>query len=106
MPGKTIYNVPQGRQKLGDTQKYYYIRYAAGALRIVGWTILVLGIIGTLVWGITVGGTGGGLRIVLGMIGTFLAWLGMIAAREVLILLMDVKQNTLDTAEHTTEQSS
>jgi hypothetical protein len=106
MPGKTMYDVPQKRQKLSETQKYYYIRYAAKALRVVGWTILVLGIIGALVWGITTGGTGGGLRIVLGISGAFLAWLGLIAAREVLILLMDVKQNTLDAAEHITEQSS
>jgi hypothetical protein len=106
MPGKTMYDVPQNRQNVSETQKYYYMRYAAGALRIFGWIILVLGIIGSLIWGITTGGAGGGLRLVIGIIATFLAWLALIATREVLKLLMDVRQNTLDTADHITKQSS
>jgi hypothetical protein len=101
-----MYDVPQRRQMVDEAQKYYYIRYTARALRVVGWTVLILGIIGSLVWGITTGGLGGGLRIVVGMIGTFLAWLALIAMREVLILFMDVKQNTLNAAEHITKQSS
>jgi hypothetical protein len=75
------------------------------ALKAVAWTVLVLGIIASLVWGLSTGGTGGGLRIVLGLVGTFLAWLALIASRELLLLFMDVKKNTLRTAEHITKQS-
>jgi hypothetical protein len=106
MPTKIMYDVPQKRQMVHEAQKYYYIRYATGALRVVGWTVLVLGIIGSLVWGIGAGGWRGGLIIVIGIIGSFLAWLAFIAVREVLILLMDVKQNTLSTAGHITKRSS
>jgi hypothetical protein len=105
MPTKIIYDVPQKRQQVNEAQKYYYIRYAAMALKAVAWAVLVLGVIGSLVWGLSIGGTGGGLRIVLGMVATFLAWLALIASRELLLLLMDVKKNTLKSAERITKQS-
>jgi len=105
MPSKIIYDVPQKRQQVTEAQKYYYIRYAAVALRAVGWTVLVLGIIWSLVWGIGAGGMGGGLIIVIGIIGSFLGWLALIAAREVLVLFMDVKKNTLNSAERITKST-
>jgi hypothetical protein len=105
MPGKIIYDVPQKRRQVNEAQKYYYIRYAAMALRAVAWTVLVLGIIGTLSLGIPEGGTRGGLIILVGIVGSFLAWLALIAARELLLLFMDVKKNTLKTADRITKQS-
>jgi hypothetical protein len=86
--------------------EYYYIKYATSSLRIVGWIVLVLGIIGSLVWGITMGGIEGGIRIVLGIIGSFLAWLALLAARELLKLFMDVKGNTINTAERLTKEAN
>lgn len=83
-------------------QEYYYIKYAINALRVIAWIILVLGVIGSLVWGITTGGIEGGFQIVIGVIVSFLAWLALLAARELLKLFMDVKENTGNTAEHTT----
>jgi hypothetical protein len=91
--------------KTNRMQEYYYIKYTTSALRVVGWVILVLGVIGSLVWGITTGGTQGGLRIVIGIIVSFLAWLVLIAARELLKLFMDVKENTRNTAERITKES-
>jgi TM2 domain-containing membrane protein YozV len=85
--------------------KYYYIQYTASALRVIAWVILILGLIGSLVWGIVTGGTGGGVWIVIGMIISFLAWLLLLAARELLKLFMDVKGNTRNTAERITRES-
>lgn len=92
----------QGRHraaKISKTQKYYYIRYATGALRVVAWLALVIGVIASLVWGINMGGIEGGIRIILGIVGSFLAWLLLLAAREILRLFIDVKENTRKTAE-------
>jgi hypothetical protein len=55
--------------------------------------------------GISTGGIKGGLLTVLVIIGSFLAWLLLLAAGELLKLLMDVKENTRGTAEGITEKS-
>jgi len=85
-------------------QEYYYIKYTTSALRVIAWIILVLGVIGSLVWGITTGGIVGGIWIVIGIIGSFLAWLLLLTARELLKLFMDVKGNTKNTAERITKE--
>jgi len=85
--------------------RYYYIQYTTSALRVIAWVILVLGVIGSLVWGITTGGIGGGVWIVIGLIGSFLAWLVVLAARELLKLFMDVKGNTRNTSERIAKES-
>ena len=105
MPGKKTQDVLQIERKVYRIREYYYTKYAISALRVVAWIILVLGFIGSLVWGITTGGIGGGFRIVIGMIGSFLAWLLLLAARELLKLFMDVKENTINTAEGVTRKS-
>ena len=105
MPGKKTQDVLQIERKVYRIREYYYTKYAISALRVVAWIILVLGFIGSLVWGITTGGIGGGFRIVIGMIGSFLAWLLLLAARELLKLFMDVKENTINTAESVTKKS-
>jgi hypothetical protein len=105
MPGKKKHGVLQRGRKANKIQEYYYIKYTTSALRVIAWIILVLGIIGSLVWGITMGGIEGGFRIVIGIIGSFLAWLVLLAARELLKLFMDVKENTINTAERITKES-
>jgi len=105
MPGKKTHDVLQRERKVNKIQEYYYIKYALSVLRVIAWIILVLGFIGSLVWGITTGGIEGGVRIVMGMIGSFLAWLLLLAARELLKLFMDVKENTINAAEGVTKKS-
>jgi hypothetical protein len=102
LPWSKTHDTSQGKERatrIGKAQKYYYIRYAIGALRVVAWIALVLGVIASLVWGINMGGIEGGVRIILGIIGSFLTWLSLLAAREVLRLFIDVKENTRTTAE-------
>ena len=105
MPGKKTHDVWQREWKVSKIQEYYYIKYATSALRVIAWIVLVLGFTGSLVWGITTGGIEGGFLIVIGMIGSFLAWLLLLAARELLKLFMDVKENTINTAESVTKKS-
>jgi len=84
---------------------YYYIKYTTSALRVVAWMVLALGFIGSLVWGISTGGIEGGVLIVIGMVGSFLAWLLLLAARELIKLFMDVKENTINSAESVIKKS-
>jgi len=105
LPGKKKHDVLQRERKINRIWEYYYTKYAISALRVIAWIILVLGFIGSLVWGITTGGIEGGFLIVIGMIGSFLAWLFLLTARELLKLFMDVKENTINTAEGVTKKS-
>lgn len=104
MPGKKIHDILRRGRKANKIQEYYYIKYTLSALRVIAWAILVLGFIGSLVWGITMGGYEGGLRIAVGVIVSFLAWLALLAARELLKLFVDVKENTINTAERITKK--
>jgi small-conductance mechanosensitive channel len=104
IPVKKIQDILRRGRKANKIQEYYYIKYTLSVLRVIAWIILALGCIGALVWGITVGGIGGGLRIAIGLIASFLAWLILLAARELLKLFMDVKENTINTAERITRK--
>jgi hypothetical protein len=105
MPGKKKHDISQRDRKVNKIQEYFYIKYTISVLRVVAWIVLVLGFIGSLVWGIPMGGIKGGFLIVTGMIGSFLAWLILLAARELLKLFTDVKENTINTAEGVTKKS-
>ena len=89
-------------------QKYPFLRFATAVLRIVGWIILVAGVIGSIVFGIQTGGLMGVFYAVGGAIFSFLTWLFLLAARELLYLLIQVEENTRNTAEriNITEESS
>jgi hypothetical protein len=97
---KKMYDVSERGRRAGKIPNYY-IKYTISALRVIAWVVLVLGIISSLIWGISMGGIGGGLRIVLVVIGSFLAWLALLAARELLKLFVDVSGNTGNTADRT-----
>ena len=96
-------------------QRYPFLRFAAGVLRVVGWIALVLGVIGSIGTGIVVGMMVGGateipvinilagaMVTIIGIIGSFLVWLFLLAAREVFYLFIDLEQNTRSTVERIT----
>ena len=89
-------------------QKYPFLRFATSVLRVVGWIVLIGGVIGSIVMGISQGGIGGGFWAVALIIGSFLAWLFLLATRELFYLLIQVEENTRNTAERITitEKSS
>jgi hypothetical protein len=80
-------------------QRYPFLRFATAVLRILGWIILVVGVIGSIVFGIWTGGIMGVFYAVGGVIFSFLTWLFFLAARELLYLLIQVEENTRNTAE-------
>jgi hypothetical protein len=70
-------------------------------LRILGWIVLVVGVIGSIVYGIMTGGLMGGIYAIGGAIFSFLTWLFLLAAREIIFILVNVEENTRITAENT-----
>jgi len=80
-------------------QRYPFLRFATAVLRILGWIVLVAGIIGSIGFGIWTGGLMGVLYAVGGAIFSFLTWLFFLATRELLYLLIQVEENTRNTAE-------
>ena len=89
-------------------QRYPFLRFATAVLRILGWIILVVGVIGSIVLGIKTSGITGVFYAVGGVIVSFLTWLFFLATRELLYLLIHVEENTRNTAERIsiTEKSS
>jgi len=117
-PCKKIGYVLQKAWKGSKPPEYHFLPYVTSVLRVLGWAVLVVGVIASIVLGLEIVksglmvgkteliGVGLGVSvIVLGIIGSFLAWLGLLAARELLKLFMDVKENTINTAERITKES-
>jgi hypothetical protein len=83
-------------------EKYPFLRYATTVLRILGWIVLVVGVIGSIVFGIMTGGVIGAFYAIGGVILSFLAWLFLLATRELIYILIHVEENTRNTAESIT----
>ena len=101
-------------------QKYNFLPFAARVLKVVGWIVLVVGVIGSIIVGILFGeilnilngatagmaATGMGiLAAIVGIIGSFLAWVFLLATSELFYLFMDVEENTRNTAERIIKES-
>jgi len=97
--------------------RYRFLPYVTSVLRVLGWAVLVIGVLasiilgveimnsGLMVWGTELIGAGMGVpAIVLGIIGSFLAWLLLLVTRELIYLFIHVKDNTRNTAERITEE--
>jgi len=106
-------HVFQKASKGNKPLEYHFLPYVTSVLRVLGWAVLVVGVITSIVFGLDimkdgliVGNTelmGAGLGVsvlVLGIIGSFLSWLFLLVNRELIYLFIHVKQNTGSTAEH------
>jgi len=84
-------------------------------LRVLGWAVLIIGVAAAIVLGlgvVKVGLTFRGMQltgivpgvsvIILGIVGSFLAWLFLLVTRELVCLFIHVKENTRNTAESIT----
>lgn len=99
-------------------KKYGFLSFAARVLRVVAWVVLVVGVIASIVLGVSTAGSANGVAsglvggitgvfvAVMGVIFSFLGWVFLLTARELLYLLMDVEENTRNTAERVTKESS
>jgi hypothetical protein len=115
-------------RRSNEPLEYHFLPYVTSVLRVLGWAVLVIGVIASIVFGVrvvesgmilteielgdtTVGGIeligiGPGISvIILGMVASFLAWLSLLVARELVCLFIHVKNNTGGTAERLTTDS-
>jgi hypothetical protein len=115
-------------RKRNEPLVYQFLPYATGVLRVLGWAVLVIGVIASIVFGLrvvesgmsfggielgdtTVGGmeligVGPGISvIIIGMVGSFLAWLFLLVSRELVYLFIHVKNNTQSAAKRLTHES-
>jgi hypothetical protein len=83
-------------------QRYPFLKFATAVLRVVGWIVLVCGVIGSIGFGIWTGGLEGAFYAIAGAIVFFLTWLFLLATRELFYLLIQVEENTRNTAERIT----
>jgi hypothetical protein len=97
--------------------QYHFLPYVTSVLRVLGWAVLIIGVLGSIllgleimnggltVWRVALKGAGMGVAaIVLGIIGSFLAWLFLLVNRELVYLFIHVKDNTRNTASSITEE--
>ncbi len=87
-------------------EKYPFLRYATLVLRIVGWIVLVFGVIIAIYFGVHTGGALGAFYAIGGIILSFLSWLFLLATREFIYILIHIEENTRNTAERITKESS
>lgn len=92
-------------------QRYPFVRFAASVLRVLGWAALVLGVLGSIgfvLYGVVLEGVDDVLVVlagaVVGIICSFLAWLFLLATREIFYLLIHVEENSRITAEQITRE--
>lgn len=117
-PFRKIDRALQRTRKEPKRLQYRFLAYVTGVLRVLGWAVLIIGVLasivlgleiidgGLMVWETELRGVGIGVSaIVLGVIGSFLAWLFLLVSRELVCLLIHVKDNTRNTAQSITEQS-
>jgi len=116
-PCKKIGYVLQKAWKGSKPPEYHFLPYVTSVLRVLGWAVLVVGVIASIVLGLEIVksglmvgkteliGVGLGVSvIVLGIIGSFLAWLFLLVNRELIYLFIHVKENTGSTAERITKE--
>jgi hypothetical protein len=98
--------------------EYHFLPYVTSVLRVLGWAVLVVGVIASIVLGLEIVksglmigtteliGIGLGVSVILlGIIGSFLAWLFLLVNRELIYLFIHVKENTGSTAKCLTKES-
>ena len=70
------------------------MRIAASIFRVLGWVILVMGIIGSIIAGTDIGGGVGALIAIVGIIYSIVAGIFIIASGDFFYCVMDIEDNT------------
>lgn len=116
-PCRRIDGALQRSWRGGKPPQYHFLPYVTSVLRVLGWAVLVIGVIASILFGLEVMNEGlmirgtqligigmGVLVVVLGIVTSFLAWLFLLVSRELVCLFIHVKQNTGNTATRVTEE--
>jgi uncharacterized membrane protein len=114
-PWRRIDRALHAPRKTTREPKYRFLAYVTGVLRVLGWVVLVVGVLASILFGLQILNGGlmigetelrgvgtGASAIVLGIISSFLAWLFLLVGRELICLFIRVKENTGNTAESIT----
>ena len=86
--------------------KYRFLRTAATIFKVIGWIVLVVGIIGSIVLSIVMGtqlpefGGFGAFYAIFGIVYSVIGWVSLLAFAQIIYLLIDIEQKTRETAEH------
>ena len=96
--------------------EYRFLPYVTSVLRALGWAVLVIGVIASILFGLQIMNDGLTIRdirpmgvgigvsvMILGIVGSFLAWLFLLVNRELIYLFIHVKDNTKNTAGYIAE---
>ena len=117
-PFQRVDRVWQKAWKGNRPLEYRFLPYVTSVLRVLGWAVLVIGVIASIFFGLQIlndglmirnvelMGVGMGVAVmILGIVGSFLAWLFVLVNRELVYLFIHVKDNTRNTAGHIADES-
>jgi hypothetical protein len=117
-PFRRIDRALQKTWRITEPPRYHFLPYAVSVLRVLGWAVLIIGVLASILLGLEImdgglmvwntelrGAAMGASAIVVGIVGSFLAWLFLLVSRELVYLFIHVKENTRNTAESITEES-
>lgn len=117
-PFRRIDRALQRTRKGPKRLQYRFLPYVTSVLRVLGWAVLITGVLASILLGLEImdvgltvlntelrGVTIGVSVIVLGVVGSFLAWLFLLVSRELVCLFIQVKENTRNTADSITGES-
>lgn len=91
-------------------RRFVALRAISGALQVLGWIVLVGGSLSSVIVGVaassdeSVEGVGGAIVIIAGIAVSAVYGIMLLAAAEIILLLVDVERNTRATAVATLEQ--
>ena len=75
-------------------QKYRMMRIAASIFKVLGWVVLVVGTIGSIIAGVVTGGGEGAAMAILGIIYSIIGGIFIVAASDFYYCVMDIEDNT------------
>ena len=75
-------------------KKYHMMWIAASIFRVLGWIILVVGIIGSIIAGAETGGGQGAIIVIFGIFYSIVVGIFIIAAADFYYCIMDIEENT------------
>ena len=82
--------------------RYPFLQRAARIYRVIAWVELVFGIVGSIIFGMATGyldALTGALMVIMGILGSVIVWVFLIATADLFRLFIDVEKNTREAAE-------
>ena len=81
-------------------KEYVVLRTVATIFAVLGWIILILGVIASLAFGAMAGGSEGALIAIVGTLYSAFMGAWLIATKDLFYCLIDIEENTRNTVEY------